>query len=49
MRTLKVLVVDDDPDFAEGVAITLKIAGHEVEFARNGHEAVRKASNTTCA
>ncbi|MEE8270346.1 MAG: response regulator [Alphaproteobacteria bacterium] len=36
------MVVDDDPDFAEGVAITLKIAGHEVEFARNGHEAVRK-------
>ena len=44
MRTLKVLVVHDGPDFAEGVAISLKSAVHEVEFARNGHEAVEAAS-----
>ena len=42
MKPLKVFIVDDDPDFAEGVAITLEIAGHQVTFARSGEEAVRK-------
>ncbi|MDH3475010.1 MAG: response regulator [Rhodospirillales bacterium] len=42
MKPLKVFIVDDDPDFAEGVAITLEIEGHEVAFASTGEEAVRK-------
>ncbi len=42
MIPLKVFIVDDDPDFAEGVAITLELAGHEVELAHSGEEAVRK-------
>lgn len=43
MRALKVLVVDDDPDFAEGVALTLELAGHDVSFAYSGEEAVKKS------
>ncbi len=39
---MKVFIVDDDPDFAEGIALTLEIEGHEVDFARSGEEAVRK-------
>jgi CheY-like chemotaxis protein len=42
MKPLKIFIVDDDPDFAEGVAITLEIAGHEVTFAHSGEEAVRR-------
>ncbi len=42
MKPLKVFIVDDDPDFAEGVALTLEIAGHQVEFAYSGEEAVRR-------
>ncbi len=41
MKKMKILVVDDDPDFAEGVGLTLELEGHAVTFARNGEEAVR--------
>ncbi len=44
MKPLKIFVVDDDPDFAEGLAITLELEGHEVMFAASGEEAVRKFS-----
>ena len=40
-----VFVVDDDPDFAEGVAITLEIEGHEVTLASSGREAVDTLQN----
>lgn len=42
MRPLKVFIVDDDRDFAEGVALSLEMAGHEVDFAHSGEEAVRR-------
>lgn len=42
MNPLKILIVDDDPDFAEGVAISLEIAGHGVEIAASGEEAIVK-------
>ena len=42
MKPLRIFVVDDDPDFAEGLAITLELEGHEVTFASSGEEAVRK-------
>jgi DNA-binding response OmpR family regulator len=42
MKPLKVFIVDDDPDLAEGLAITLEIEGLEVAFASSGEEAVRK-------
>lgn len=45
MRPLKVIIVDDDRDFAEGIALTLEMEGHEVAFARSGEEAVRKISD----
>ena len=41
MRTLKILIVDDDPEFAEGLALTLEIAGHEVELASTGEAALK--------
>ena len=41
MRPLRIFVVDDDRDFAEGVALSLELAGHEVAFAYSGEEAVR--------
>lgn len=42
MKRLKVFVVDDDRDFAEGLALALELAGHEVESANSGTEAIEK-------
>ncbi len=42
MEKLKILVVDDDQDFAENMADTLKLKGHKVELAFSGEEAVEK-------
>lgn len=42
MKPLKIFVVDDDPDFAEGIAITLELEGHHVTFASSGEEAIRR-------
>jgi len=42
MRTLQILVVDDDPDFAESLAEVLEARGHQVEWAFSGEEAVQK-------
>jgi len=37
---LRVLVVEDEPDTAESMALLLRLYGHEVEAARDGEEAV---------
>ena len=42
MRNLRVLVVDDDPDFAESMAVVLELGGHQVETAQSGEEAIEK-------
>ncbi len=42
MRKLKILVVDDDQDFAESMADILELEGHEVQLAFSGEEAIRK-------
>jgi len=42
MEQLKILVVDDDQDFAENMADTLELKGHKVELAFSGEEAVEK-------
>ncbi len=42
MKQLRVLVVDDDQDFAESLAMVMEIRGHHVELAFNGVEAVDK-------
>ena len=42
MRRLKVFVVDDDRDFAEGIGLSLELAGHDVTFAHSGEEAVNR-------
>ena len=42
MTPLEIFIVDDDPDFAEGMALMLEVAGHAVETASSGEDAVRK-------
>ncbi len=42
MKSLKVFVVDDDPDFAESLALGLDLEGHKVTLASSGEEAVHK-------
>ncbi len=42
MKTLNILVVDDDRDFAETMAEVLEGRGHSVELAFSGREAVSK-------
>lgn len=42
MKRMRVLVVDDDRDFAEGLADVLAIKGHQVDTALNGDEAVAR-------
>lgn len=40
---VRVLVVDDDPDSAEGMARLLKHSGHEVDVALDGKTALQRA------
>jgi two-component system response regulator HydG len=42
VNSLKIFVVEDDMDFAEGLAETLEIEGHEVEIANSGEEAIAR-------
>ncbi len=42
MGKLKILVVDDDKDFAESMADILELEGHEVQLAFSGEEAIGK-------
>jgi len=41
----KVLIVEDDPDFAESLMIALGVHNCEVDIARSGEEAIRKFKN----
>src|SRR3989304_7912838 len=40
----RILIAEDEPDIRELVAFTLRFAGHEVNTASNGEEAVQMAS-----
>jgi Response regulator receiver domain len=40
----RILVVDDNQDSAESLAMLLKLAGHEVQIAHDGLEAVERAA-----
>lgn len=40
----RILIIDDDPDFAESVATLLKHSGHQVLRARDGNEGVTMAA-----
>jgi len=42
-RVRRVLVADDNRDSADAMAVLLRLDGHEVETAYDGHEAVRTA------
>jgi len=46
MTLLNILVVEDDPDLAESIAEALSMAGHAVQIAGNGAEAVQQYSAT---
>lgn len=41
----KVLIVEDDPDFAESLMIALGVHNCHVDIARTGEEAIRKFHN----
>lgn len=41
----KVLIVEDDPDFAESLMIALGVRNCQVDIARTGEEAIRKFRN----
>ena len=43
MSTLRILVVDDDRDFAESMADILDLHGHHVDTALSGEEAIEKS------
>ena len=43
MDTLRILVVDDDRDFAEGLADVLELHGHRVEQVYTGEEAIKRS------
>lgn len=40
MKTLRIFIVDDDREFAEGMADVLELHGHEVQLAFSGEEAI---------
>ena len=42
MKPLKIFVVDDDPDFSDGMALILEIEGYDVAHASSGDEAIRR-------
>ena len=44
MSWISVLVVEDDPDFAEGLADIIQLAGHEVSVAPSGEQAIELLS-----
>jgi DNA-binding response OmpR family regulator len=44
-QTVKVLIVEDDPDFAESLMIALGVRDCDVDIARTGEEAIRKYRN----
>jgi len=41
----RVLIVEDDPDFAESLMIALGVRNCDVDVARTGEEAIRKFRN----
>lgn len=42
MRSLRIFIVDDDPDFAETLALVLEGRGHQVEVVHSGEKAIEE-------
>jgi len=42
MKRLNIFVVEDDVDFAEGLAESFELEGHEVEIATTGEDAIAR-------
>ena len=45
-RALSVLIVEDDPDGADTLAVLVELYGHRPRVARTGEEAVRLAAES---
>jgi len=43
MKSLTILLIDDQPDITESIAIFLRLEGHTVKIARNGQEGIAEA------
>lgn len=43
MTALRVLIIDDDIDFADGIADVVELLGHEAETANSGEEGLARA------
>ena len=44
MKPLKILLVDDDPEFAKSMAMMLELENHQIEISYDGESGVRKFS-----
>lgn len=47
MTALKLLVIDDDADFAEGLSIALELEGCTVDMVSNGQNGIAAAKDAT--
>lgn len=45
MSRLRILIVDDDRDFADGLMEVFELDGHDPAMAHNGREAISMAEN----
>lgn len=43
MKSLTILLIDDQPDITESIGIFLRLEGHAVNIARNGQEGIAEA------
>ncbi|MBL8498722.1 response regulator [Nitrosomonas sp. JL21] len=43
MKSLTILLIDDQPDITESIGIFLRLEGHTVHIARNGQEGIAEA------
>ena len=43
MKSLTILLIDDQPDITESIGIFLKLEGHTVQIARNGEQGIAEA------
>jgi len=44
---MRILIVDDDVDFADSLALALDGRGHQIEIAHSGEEAISKCSSSS--
>lgn len=47
MKSLTILLIDDQPDITESIGIFLRLEGHTVKIARNGQDGIAEAQRCT--